>query len=87
MCRGAEKRPGGHVNTRRTELEGSPQNQMEADVENTIDTPALPKSAEAEIASELKRLYGQMLAEPMPDRFAGLLAQLSKTDRKSERES
>lgn len=60
---------------------------MEADVENTIDTPALPKAAEAEIATELKRLYGQMLAEPMPDRFAGLLAQLSKAERKSERGS
>jgi hypothetical protein len=35
----------------------------------------------------LKRLYGQMLAEPMPDRFTGLLDQLSKAERKSERES
>ncbi len=75
------------MNTRRTDLESSLQNQMEADVENTIDTPTLPKAAEAEIATELKRLYGQMLAEPMPDRFAGLLAQLSKAESKSERES
>lgn len=44
----------------------------------------LPATAEAEIATGLKRLYGQMLAEPMPDKFAGLLEQLAKADRKPE---
>ncbi len=49
------------------------------------DTPqALPKTAEAEIASGLKRLYGEMLAEPIPDKFASLLAELAKVDRKPE---
>jgi hypothetical protein len=75
------------VNTRRTDFEGTPQNQMEAETAVTIDAPTLTKTAEAEIASELKRLYGQMLAEPMPDRFTGLLDQLSKAERQSERES
>jgi hypothetical protein len=75
------------VNTRRTDIEGIPQKQMEADVDAAIDPPVLTKAAEAEIATELKRLYGQMLAEPMPERFAGLLDQLSKAERKSERES
>jgi hypothetical protein len=44
----------------------------------------LPPTAETEIASGLKRLYGQMLAEPIPDKFAGLLEQLAKLDREPE---
>jgi hypothetical protein len=75
------------VNTRRSDFEGTPHKQMEAETEAAIDPPTLTKTAEAEIATELKRLYGQMLAEPMPDRFTGLLDQLSKAERKSERES
>lgn len=48
------------------------------------DNTTLPPIAEAEIATGLKRLYGQMLAEPLPDRFSGLLEQLAKGDRNSE---
>lgn len=48
------------------------------------DNSILPTIAEAEIATGLKRLYGQMLAEPLPDRFSGLLEQLAKADRNSE---
>lgn len=39
----------------------------------------LSKTVEAEIGSGLKRLYGQMLSEPMPEKFAGLLEQLAKS--------
>lgn len=48
------------------------------------DNTTLPPIAEAEIATGLKRLYDQMLAEPLPDRFSGLLEQLAKADRNSE---
>jgi hypothetical protein len=48
--------------------------------EPMIEEPsALPKTVEAEIGSGLKRLYGQMLSEPMPEKFAGLLEQLAKS--------
>lgn len=60
---------------------------MQAEPNINEEPAVLPKTAEAEIASGLKRLYGQMLAEPMPDRFAGLLDQLAKSERKSEQNS
>lgn len=41
----------------------------------------LPPAAEQEIAANLRRLYGEMLAEPIPERFAGLLAELAKSER------
>lgn len=50
--------------------------------DTTDTTKALSPTAETEIATGLKRLYGQMLAEPMPDKFAGLLDQLAKSERK-----
>ncbi len=57
---------------------------MHADAKNADEVCPLPESAEAQIADGLKRLYGQMLAEPMPDKFAGLLKQLAESDRKRE---
>lgn len=50
-------------------------------IDNSIP---LPKTAEAEIAAGLKHLYGQMLAEPMPDKFVSLLDQLARPERKPE---
>lgn len=50
-------------------------------IDNSIP---LPKTAEAEIAKGLKHLYGQMLAEPMPEKFASLLDQLARLERKPE---
>ncbi len=46
---------------------------------------ALPKSAEVRIASGLKQLYSEMLAEPMPDKIATLLDRLSKAQTRLER--
>jgi len=46
---------------------------------------ALPKSAEVRIASGLKQLYSEMLAEPMPDKFVTLLDRLSKAQAHPER--
>ncbi len=44
------------------------------------DSKGLSPTAETQIATGLKRLYGQMLAEPMPDKFTGLLEQLAKSE-------
>lgn len=61
--------------------------QMTPETSKNDEAVALPKTAEAEIALGLKRLYGEMLAEPIPDKFAGLLEQLAKVDRKPEQPS
>jgi hypothetical protein len=45
----------------------------------TEEQSVLPKAIEAEICSGLKRFYGQMLSEPLPAKFAGLLEQLAKS--------
>lgn len=42
----------------------------------------LPPEAQGQIAKQLRQVYGDMLAEPMPDKFAELLAQLAKSERK-----
>jgi hypothetical protein len=60
------------------------QEQMTPETSNNDEPVTLPKTAEAEIAIGLKRLYGEMLAEPIPDKFAGLLEQLAKLDQKPE---
>jgi hypothetical protein len=55
------------------------------------DGPRLPKRGEAdplgtnsEIARKLKQYYDDLVVEEVPDRFASLLAQLEKTEQKSE---
>ncbi|OYW56847.1 MAG: hypothetical protein B7Y80_01830 [Hyphomicrobium sp. 32-62-53] len=58
--------------------------QMTPETVTTDTVQPLPSTAEMEIATGLKRLYGQMLAEPIPDKFAGLLEQLAKLDREPE---
>lgn len=44
---------------------------------------ALAPEAQDAITSQLKRLYGDMLKAPIPDRFSELLADLSKGKRSS----
>ncbi|HPG89478.1 MAG TPA: NepR family anti-sigma factor [Hyphomicrobium sp.] len=41
---------------------------------------ALPRELQGAIGKQLKHVYGQMLAEPLPDKFTQLLESLSKTD-------
>jgi hypothetical protein len=83
---GRMRRLGGPVTRHQSDSEGAAQQSMQADP--TInDEAVLPKAAEAQIASGLKQLYGQMLAEPMPDRFAGLLQALAQSENKTERKS
>ena len=40
----------------------------------------LPPEAHGRIAAQLREVYGQMLAEPMPDKFAQLLDKLAQSD-------
>ena len=42
---------------------------------------SLPVELQGAIGKQLKRVYGQMLAEPMPDKFAQLLEALSKSEK------
>lgn len=41
-----------------------------------------PPELGKEIAKQLKSLYGQHISEPLPDKFAILLEQLAKAERK-----
>lgn len=41
-----------------------------------------PPELGKEIAKQLKTLYGRHIAEPLPDKFAVLLDQLAKAERK-----
>lgn len=41
----------------------------------------LPPEAQGRIAAQLREVYGQMLAEPLPDKFAQLLDQLASAER------
>jgi hypothetical protein len=41
---------------------------------------SLPVELQGAIGKQLKHVYGQMLAEPMPDKFAKLLESLSKSE-------
>lgn len=42
---------------------------------------SLPIELQGAIGQKLKLVYGQMLSEPLPDKFAQLLAELGKTDK------
>jgi hypothetical protein len=43
--------------------------------------PPLPQEAQDRIGRHLRRVYGDLLAEPMPDRFTKLLEDLAKSER------
>ena len=49
----------------------------QADKEQVVP---LPPEAQGQIAKQLRQVYGQILSEPMPDKFAELLARLSKSE-------
>lgn len=44
---------------------------------------ALPRELQGAIGKQLKHVYGQMLAEPLPDKFTQLLETLSKSEKNS----
>jgi hypothetical protein len=41
---------------------------------------ALPPEIQGPIGKQLRQVYGQMLAEPLPDKFTDLLARLAKSE-------
>lgn len=49
------------------------------------DAEGLPQELKGAIGKQLKRVYGQMLAEPMPDKFSLLLETLSKSENGSKK--
>lgn len=43
--------------------------------------PALPPEVQGQIGKQLRQVYGQLLSEPLPDKFAKLLEHLGKPER------
>jgi Anti-sigma factor NepR len=58
---------------------------MRATVQNrSVAEPApLTPEIQNQLGKQLRQVYGKMLAEPMPDKFALLLKELANTERKS----
>lgn len=50
------------------------------------DAPPLPAEAQDRIGRHLQQIYGQLLSEPMPDKFAKLLSDLAKSETDKEPE-
>ena len=52
------------------------------DTRNSKATKSVPLSKELQshIGSKLRAVYGQLVQEPVPERFSELLKQLSRTD-------
>lgn len=46
------------------------------------DHVVLPVEAQGRIGQHLRRVYGEILAEPLPDKFSKLLSELAKSERK-----
>jgi hypothetical protein len=46
------------------------------------DHVVLPVEAQGRIGQHLRRVYGEILAEPLPDKFSKLLSELAKAERK-----
>jgi hypothetical protein len=44
---------------------------------------AMPQEIQGQIGKQLRQIYGKMLAEPLPDKFSKLLADLAKAEPKS----
>ena len=45
------------------------------------DSPALPLEAQGRIGKQLRRVYSDILSEPMPDKFSKLLEDLAKSEK------
>jgi hypothetical protein len=43
----------------------------------------MPQEIQGQIGKQLRQIYGKMLAEPLPDKFSKLLADLAKAEPKS----
>ena len=56
-----------------------------SDKKETPERPALEPPIQAHLGDQLKKLYGSILSEPIPEKLTMLLDQLEKAERK-ERE-
>lgn len=56
-----------------------------SDKKETSERPALEPPVQAHLGDQLKKLYGSILSEPIPEKLTLLLDQLEKAERK-ERE-
>lgn len=73
----------------RAEQQGQMRQKDKKDVEaraeklGSKDDPhvTLPREAQGRIGQHLRRVYGEILSEPLPDRFSQLLESLAKTER------
>lgn len=54
-----------------------------ADTKSAGSEHVLPRELQGAIGKQLKHVYGQLLAEPLPDKFTELLASLGKTENNS----
>jgi hypothetical protein len=56
-----------------------------SDKKETSERPAIEPPIQAHLGDQLKKLYGSILSEPIPEKLTMLLDQLEKAERK-ERE-
>lgn len=56
---------------------------VQAKTVDLSDEQTLPPEVQASIGRQLKRVYADIVAEPMPDRFGKLLDELAQAGRKS----
>ena len=54
---------------------------------DTPEQPSLEPPIQAHLGDQLKKLYGTILSEPIPERLTLLLDQLEKLERKEKREA
>jgi hypothetical protein len=47
------------------------------------DMPSLPQHVQGALGKQLRKAYGDLLAEPLPEKFTDLLRRLAKGDGKS----
>ena len=72
--------------TNKERLAGTMQGEKVSTASTAVSPKAetvLPVQLQGAIGRQLKQVYGQLLAEPLPDKFALLLEQLGKSDTKS----
>ena len=62
------------------EMQPEPKQQGVASASGKEQGVVLPPEAQGRIGKELRKVYGDMLSEPMPDKFAELLQRLSKSE-------
>jgi hypothetical protein len=71
--------------TGRRELMHNDENDGNADGQGKLpikdDHVILPREAQGRIGQHLRRIYGEILAEPLPDKFSKLLNDLAKSER------